>query len=164
MQQRGERDTQQRTETPTRCNDILETDIDRGRETAIYADTRRYRHGKQTAGRTAHKACERGARHRRRLYRCTVSPWRLLLLTDARRFQLFRSALSCRSSIAGPRLRRSTDFRASRRKYWPRSYSQTNLRWASEGEEHHAKNDDEINESHKSQLNCKYELYLLITQ
>jgi len=31
----------------------------------------------------------------------------------------------------------------------------------SEGEDHHAKNDDEIDESHKSQLTYEYEVYLL---
>jgi len=31
----------------------------------------------------------------------------------------------------------------------------------SEGEEHHVKNDDEIDESHKSQLKFEYEVYLL---
>jgi len=31
----------------------------------------------------------------------------------------------------------------------------------SEGEEHHVKNDDEIDESHKSQLQFEYEIYLL---
>jgi len=31
----------------------------------------------------------------------------------------------------------------------------------SEGEEHHAKNDDEIDESQKSQLTYEYEVYLL---
>jgi len=31
----------------------------------------------------------------------------------------------------------------------------------SEGEEHRVKNDDEINESHRSQLTFEYEVYLL---
>jgi len=31
----------------------------------------------------------------------------------------------------------------------------------SAGEEHHVKNDDEIDESHKSQLKFEYEVYLL---
>ena len=31
----------------------------------------------------------------------------------------------------------------------------------SEGEEHHVKNDDEIDESHKSQLTFEYNVYLL---
>ena len=31
----------------------------------------------------------------------------------------------------------------------------------SEGEEHHVKNDDEIDESHKSHLKFEYEVYLL---
>jgi len=31
----------------------------------------------------------------------------------------------------------------------------------SEEEEHHVKNDDEIDESHKSQLKFEYEVYLL---
>jgi len=31
----------------------------------------------------------------------------------------------------------------------------------SEGEEHHVKNDDEIDKSHKSQLKFEYEVYLL---
>jgi len=31
----------------------------------------------------------------------------------------------------------------------------------SEGEEHHVKNDDEIDESHKSQLKFEHEVYLL---
>jgi len=31
-----------------------------------------------------------------------------------------------------------------------------------EGEEHHVKNDDDIDESHKSQLKFEYEVYLLI--
>jgi len=30
----------------------------------------------------------------------------------------------------------------------------------SEGEEHHVKNDDDIDESHKSQLKFEYEIYL----
>jgi len=31
----------------------------------------------------------------------------------------------------------------------------------SEGEEHRVKNEDEIDESHKSQLKCEYEIHLL---
>ena len=31
----------------------------------------------------------------------------------------------------------------------------------SEGEEHRVKNEDEIDESHKSQLKCVYEIHLL---
>jgi len=31
----------------------------------------------------------------------------------------------------------------------------------SEGEEHHVKNEDEIDESHKSEIKSEYEVYLL---